>query len=259
MKSTTVATLFAIIGTTTSFNAQPSYGRHSHPNTASYNSLRDMASYPETFENGFGHRQGQGGGGGHQQGGGGFDDGNWRTNAGYSQGPGGYRDMETNPYYDEGWSQSARPSRGGPMGGESFGGRRGGGPMGGGPHRSADGFDPFGAYSPAMGMSRSDRRMDQGDLFMNSDAMGMRSDRTMRGFTYDGRNRDGMYERREYGMDPGMMFEDPEFGPPGMMGGMEGMQGGMQGGMQDMGMMGGGGGMQGMGGGMQQGMGRMGP
>jgi hypothetical protein len=224
MKSTTVATLFAIIGTTTSFNAQPNYGRHSHPNTASYNSLRDMAAYPETFEN-FGRN---GGGGG-----------DWRTNAGYSQGPGGYRDVETNPYYDEGWSQSARLSRGG----ESFG-RRGGGPMGGmggpmgmGGHRSADGFDPFGAYSPAMGMSRSDRRMDQGDLFMNSDSMGMRSDRTMRGFTYDGRNRGG-----EYGMDPGMMFENPEFGPPGMMG---------MGGMDDMGMMGG----MGMGGGM----GRMGP
>eukprot|EP00986_Skeletonema_menzelii_P009643 scaffold4424_cov154-Skeletonema_menzelii.AAC.3 len=216
MKATTVATLFAIIGTTTSFNAQPNYGRHSHPNTASYNSLRDMAAYPETFENGgFGRQGGQ------------FDDGNWRTNAGYSQGPGGYRGMETNPYYDEGWSQSARLSRG-----DSFGRR---GPMGGGvpPHRrSADGFDPFGAYSPAMGMSRSDRRMDQGDLFLNSDAMGMRSDRTMRGFTYDGRNRDYGMEGR---FDPGMMFEEPEFGPPGMMG------------MDDMGMMGGGG------------MGRMGP
>lgn len=153
--------------------------------------------------------------------------------------------METNPYYDEGWSQSARHSRGG---GQSFAG----GPMGGGmpppppPHRrSADGFDPFGAYSPAMGMSRSDRRMDQGDLFMNSDAMGMRSDRTMRGFTFDGRNRDygGMDGRRgggEFGMDMGMMFEDPEFGPPGMM--------------DDMGMMGGGGSM-----GMGGGMGRMGP
>eukprot|EP00573_Skeletonema_grethae_P001995 CAMPEP_0201690768 /NCGR_PEP_ID=MMETSP0578-20130828/4102_1 /ASSEMBLY_ACC=CAM_ASM_000663 /TAXON_ID=267565 /ORGANISM="Skeletonema grethea, Strain CCMP 1804" /LENGTH=233 /DNA_ID=CAMNT_0048175819 /DNA_START=27 /DNA_END=728 /DNA_ORIENTATION=- len=233
MKATTVATLFAIIGTTTSFNAQPNYGRHSHPNTASYNSLRDMAAYPETFEsNGFGR-----GGGANA---GGFDDGNWRTNAGYSQGPGGYRDMETNPYYDEGWSQSARHSRGG---GPMMMGGGGGMP----PHRrSADGFDPFGAYSPAMGMSRSDRRMDQGDLFMNSNAMGMRSDRTMRGFTYDGRNRDyGMDGRRggEYGMESmGMMFEDPEFGPPGMMGGMD-----------DMGMMGGGG--MGMGGGM----GRMGP
>lgn len=177
-----------------------------------------MAAYPETFENGGGF------GGGPSE--------NWRTGAGYSQGPGGFRDMETNPYYDEGWSQSARLSRGG----ESFGRR--GGPMGGGPphRRSADGFDPFGAYSPAMGMSRSDRRLDQGDLFMNSDAMGMRSDRTMRGFTYDGRTRD-------YGMgggrfDPGMMFEDPEFGPPGMMG------------MDDMDM---------MGGGMGGGMGRMGP
>lgn len=140
--------------------------------------------------------------------------------------------METNPYYDEGWSQSARHSRGGDG---SFGRR---GPMGGMPmdRRSADGFDPFGAYSPAMGMSRSDRRMDQGDLFMNSDAMGMRSDRTMRGFTFDGRNREyGMNQRGgEYGMDMGMMFENPEFGPPGMMG------------MDDMDMMGGG-------------MGRMGP
>jgi hypothetical protein len=76
--------------------------------------------------------------------------------------------------------------------------------------------------------------MDQGDLFMNSDAMGMRSDRTMRGFTYSGRT-------REYDFDPGMMFEDHEFGHPGMMGGM------MEGGEPPMGMMGGGG------------MGRMGP
>lgn len=237
MKSTTVATLFAIIGTTTAFNAQPNRGRHSHPNTASYNSLRDMATYPETFENGFGRGNGQDA----------FDDGNWRTNAGYSQGPGGFMDMETNPYYDEGWSQSARASRPG----ESFG-RRGGGPMGGGPmgmgggpggpmggHHSADGFDPFGAYSPDMGMSRSDRRMDQGG--------DPRSDRTMSGFTYDGRQMGGMERRREgYGMDPGMMFEDPDFGPPGMMGGPE-----------DMGMMGGPG--MGMGMGSGQGMGRMGP
>jgi len=258
MKATTVATLFAIIGTTTSFNAQPNnydYGRHSHPNTASYNSLRDMAAYPETFEQGGYGRNGGGGGGGQ------FDNGDWRTNAGYSQGPGGYRDMETNPYYDEGWSQSPRMSRGGGGGPESFRRHGGGGPMGMPPppphhRRSADGFDPFGAYSPAMGMSRSDRRMDQGDLFMNSDSMGMRSDRTMRGFTYDGRNRDygggGMMMdgRREYGMEPGMMFEDAEFGPPGGMmgGGMDDMNMGMMGG-------GGGGGSMGMGGGM----GRMGP
>ena len=138
--------------------------------------------------------------------------------------------METNPYYDEGWSQSARPSRGGGPMGPMMGG--GGAPPP--PHRrSADGFDPFGAYSPAMGMSRSDRRMDQGDLFMNSNSMGMRSDRTMRGFTYDGRNRGdygsmSMGGRREYGMDVGMMYEDPEFGSPpmGMMDDMGGMMGG---------------------------------
>lgn len=216
MKSvTTVATLFAITGltTTSAFNAQPNYGRHSHANTASYNSLRDMAAYPETFN-------GPNGG----VGGGAFGmDGDWRTGNGYSQGgPGmGFRDMETNPYYNEGWGQESRMSRGG---GPSMGRRNGG--------MRADGFDPYGPYSPAMGMSRSDRRLDQGDLFMNSDSMGMRSDRTMRGFTYSGRN-------REYGpgageaYDPGMMFEMMD-GPPGMMG-----PGGMMDG-PDMGMMGGG-------------------
>jgi hypothetical protein len=230
MKSvTTVATLFAITGltTTAAFNAQPNYGRHSHANTASYNSLRDMAAYPETFNG--------------PNGGGAFGmDGDWRTGNGYSQGgPGmGFRDMETNPYYNEGWGQESRLSRGGP----SMGRRGGGGMMGGGP-RSADGFDPYGPYSPAMGMSRSDRRLDQGDLFMNSDSMGMRSDRTMRGFTYSGRN-------REYGpggeaYDPGMMFEMMD-GPPGMMDGPPGMMG------PDMGMMGGGDIQGGMGG-------RMGP
>jgi hypothetical protein len=96
-----------------------------------------------------------------------------------------------------------------------------------------------------MGMSRSDRRLDQGDLFMNSDSMGMRSDRTMRGFTYSGRN-------REYGpggeYDPGMMFEMMDGPPhPGMMGGPGGMMDG-----PDMGMMGGGDIQGGMGG-------RMGP
>lgn len=228
MKSvTTVATLFTITGLTTAFNSQPNYGRHSHANTASYNSLRDMAAYPETFS------------GPNVGGGGAFGmDGDWRTGNGYSQGgPGmGFRDMETNPYYNEGWGQESRLSRGGPSMG-----RRGGGGMMGGP-RSADGFDPYGPYSPAMGMSRSDRRLDQGDLFMNSDSMGMRSDRTMRGFTYSGRN-------REYGeaYDPGMMFEMMDGPPPGMMG-----PGGMMDG-PDMGMMGGGGDIQGgMGG-------RMGP
>ncbi len=237
MKSvTTVATLFAITGltTTTAFNAQPNYGRHSHANTASYNSLRDMAAYPETFNG--------------PNGGGAFGmDGDWRTGNGYSQGgPGmGFRDMETNPYYNEGWGQESRFSRGG-AGGPSMGRRNGGMMGGGGGPRSADGFDPYGPYSPAMGMSRSDRRMDQGDLFMNSDSMGMRSDRTMRGFTYSGRN-------REYGgpggeaYDPGMMFEMMDGPPPpGMMG-----PGGMMDG-PDMGMMGGGDIQGGMGG-------RMGP
>ena len=189
-----------------------------------------MAAYPETFNGGGGGAFGM--------------DGDWRTGNGYSQGgPGmGFRDMETNPYYNEGWGQESRLSRGGAGGGGPSMGRRNGG-------MRADGFDPYGPYSPAMGMSSSDRRLDQGDLFMNSDSMGMRSDRTMRGFTYSGRNREYGGPGAGEAYDPGMMFEMMDGPPP------PGMMGGGPGGMMDgpdMGMMGGGDIQGGMGG-------RMGP